>query len=108
MPESIFFWGVMGTIVCFIVYSLLCTLEEPKAPEVRQSRKMFCPSPILIQRKANGLPWVNCIGPTGRDFCGASNSADFPVGVNVSPYGRFYLISFLRALSKVIFGNCLN
>ena len=96
----------MGTIVCFIVCALLCTLEgEPKASEVKQSRKMFYPSPVRIQRKDDGLLQVNCIGSIGGDFCGASNPANFPVGVNVSPYGRFSLISFPPALSKVLFRN---
>lgn len=99
----------MGTIVCFTVCALLCTLEgEHKAPEVKQSRKMFYPSPVLIQRKDGGLLWVNCMGSIGRDFCGASNPANFPVGVSVSPYGRFSLISFPPALAKAVLRNCLT
>lgn len=54
----------MGTVACFMFHVPLCTPEgEPKAPEVSQSGKMFYPSPVLIQRKADGLLCANCIDP---------------------------------------------
>lgn len=82
----------------------LCTPEgESKAPEVSQGGKMFYSCPVLIQRKADGLLHVNCIDPVRGDVCGASSPAQFPVGVNVLPDGRFSIISFPPALSRVVF-----
>lgn len=82
--------------------------KENLKPLTCHSDKMFYPTPVLIQNKADGLLHVNCIDPERGDVCGASNPAHFPLGVNVSPYGRFSLISVPPALSKVIFRDCLT
>lgn len=103
------FWGMVGTVVCFMFHVPLCTPEgESKAPEVSHGGKMFYPCPVLIQGKADGLLHVNCIDPVRGDVCGASSPPHFPVGVNVSPDGRFSRISFPPALSKVVFRERLT